>query len=201
MDPQLTELDTKQRIMEVAIHLFAVKGYDGASIREIARIANVNVASLNYHFKSKENLRQEMMAYLISEFKAKISDIPRVRNTAEYAVKVFEAITEDSNKCLNQFKVILESDENSCDTEPYPIGFEQFSSYLATDLGPRVPEAERLWLVNIVFCYIIHISVMSSTSVGKRSIEKFFPKKRASIPVYISQLVDTLIRDLNNRYS
>ncbi|HXH29341.1 MAG TPA: TetR family transcriptional regulator [Bacteriovoracaceae bacterium] len=191
---------TKERIMEAAITLFAVKGFDGASIREIAKLADVNVASLNYHFKSKENLRQELVDYLITEFKNKILNLPEVKTAAEYSVKIYQAVTADSAKCLNQFKMILESEDNSCATEPYPIGYEQFSLYLSRELGEKVPQAEKLWLVNVVFSYIIHISVMSSTSVGKKSIEKFFPRKKDSIPIYITQLVETLIRDLNHRY-
>ena len=186
--------------MDAAIQLFAVKGFDGASIRDIAKLADVNVASLNYHFKSKENLHQELVSYLIGEFKAKVTNIAQMKTAAEYSVKIYEAMTADSAKCLNQFKIILATEGESCDTEPYPIGYEQFSAYLSKELTPKVPQAERLWLVNVVFSYIVHISVMSSTMVGKRSIEKFFPRKKDSIPIYITQLVETLIRDLNNRY-
>ena len=106
----------------------------------------------------------------------------------------------DSAKCVNQFKLILEAESHPCETEPYPLGHEQFSTYLSRELKKTVPAADRLWLVNVVFSYIVHISVMSSSIVGKKSIEKFFPNKRASIPVYIKKLVESLIRDLNTQY-
>lgn len=197
---QIVDPGTRQRIMDVSIHLFAIKGYDATSIREIAREANVNVASINYHFSSKENLRRELMEYVLNGFKSRISSISPVNSAADYAVKVFETLTEDTARCLNQFKLVLEAETPFCDTEPYPIGYEQFSVYLAKELNSNVPQSERLWLVNVVFSYVIHISVMSSTDVGKKTIEKFFPRKRDSIPVYISQLVKSLIRDLNNQY-
>lgn len=196
----LSDLDTKQRIMEVSIHLFATKGVDGTSIREIAKMANVNVASLNYHFKSKENLRLEAMEYIVNDFKKKIESITDADNAAAYAVKFFEAMTIDSAKCLNQFKLILEAETHPCATDPYPVGHKEFSVYLTKELNKSVPESERLWMTHAVFSYIIHTAVMSSTNFGKTFIEKNFPKKRASIPIYVSQLVKSLIRDLNNQY-
>ena len=41
--------------------VFAEKGYDKASIREITAAANVNLASIHYHFGSKENLLQKLL--------------------------------------------------------------------------------------------------------------------------------------------
>ncbi len=197
---ELSDLDTKQRIMEAAQNLFALKGYDGASIREIAELANVNVAALNYHFKSKDNLRQEMLDSIISQFKGKMTSIEGAESAAQYAVKVFEGMTEDSSMCVNQFKIIIDSDSNVCDQDPYPLGYEVFSVFLAKELKKTVPEAERLWLTNVVFGYIVHISIISSTAFGQKKIDRFLPQKKASIPVYISQLVESLIRDLNQRY-
>mgnify|MGYP002624117942 CR=1 FL=1 len=50
--------------MEAATKVFSEKGYDAASIRELAALANTNLASINYHFKSKQNL----MDLLIEDF-------------------------------------------------------------------------------------------------------------------------------------
>lgn len=193
-------LDTRKRIMETAMNLFALKGFDGCSIREIAKIAKVNVASVNYHFMSKDKLRQEIIDHIKDEFKAKIASIKDAKDTVDFTVKLFENMTQDQAMCVNQFKLILEADAHICDNDPYPVAYEQFSVHLAKELNPAVPEAERFWLVNVVFCYVIHTAVMSSTKIGSKSIEKFLPNKRASIPAYIGQLVETLIRDLNNRY-
>lgn len=46
----------KKLLLETAEALFADNGYSGTSIRDIAKKAGVNVALINYHFKSKENL-------------------------------------------------------------------------------------------------------------------------------------------------
>jgi AcrR family transcriptional regulator len=52
----LTRPDTKTRIMDVAEGLFAEKGYATTSLRDITGEAGTNLASVNYHFQSKEGL-------------------------------------------------------------------------------------------------------------------------------------------------
>lgn len=196
----LSDLDTKQRIMEVSIHLFATKGFDGTSIREIAKLANVNVASLNYHFKSKENLRTEAMEYVISEFKERVFNLPQKDTLAEYAVSFYEAMKQDEAKCLNQFKVILEAEVHPCSEDPYPKWMKQFSDYLDRELNPGVPEDKRVWVNQVLFTYIVHTAVMSCTKIGSKSMDTHLPLQRGSIPVFIKQLVETLLRDMNNQF-
>ncbi len=48
--------DTKSRILESAVAVFAERGADGGSMREIARRAGVNVATTYHHFGSKRDL-------------------------------------------------------------------------------------------------------------------------------------------------
>ncbi len=47
---------TKERILGAASALFAGKGFAGTTVRAICAAAGVNVALVNYHFKSKEGL-------------------------------------------------------------------------------------------------------------------------------------------------
>jgi len=47
---------TRQRILQAATELFAEKGFAQASTREIAKRADVNIASLHYHFGDKADL-------------------------------------------------------------------------------------------------------------------------------------------------
>ncbi len=47
---------TKARILAAAEQIFAEKGYAGASTRDIAANAHVNISSLHYHWASKETL-------------------------------------------------------------------------------------------------------------------------------------------------
>jgi AcrR family transcriptional regulator len=52
---------TRQSIMKAAVRLFAEKGYQGASVRDIVAKARVNQAAINYHFKGKDGLYLELL--------------------------------------------------------------------------------------------------------------------------------------------
>jgi AcrR family transcriptional regulator len=54
--PQQRSLDTRDRLVEAALHEFAARGFDGATTREIAQRAGVALAALPYHFTTKEAL-------------------------------------------------------------------------------------------------------------------------------------------------
>jgi AcrR family transcriptional regulator len=56
MDPHGRRGDTRTRIQQIALELFAEQGYERTSLREIAERLGVTKAALYYHFKSKEDI-------------------------------------------------------------------------------------------------------------------------------------------------
>lgn len=57
--------NAKEKILNTAIKLFAQKGYDGTSIREICKSANINICMISYYFGGKQELYQEIITNLI----------------------------------------------------------------------------------------------------------------------------------------
>jgi AcrR family transcriptional regulator len=53
--------DTKQKILDAAERLIAEQGYAATSLRQIIAEAGVNLASVHYHFGSKEELLDELV--------------------------------------------------------------------------------------------------------------------------------------------
>jgi len=53
--------DTRSRIVEAAGPIFAEKGFQAATIRDICQAAGVNIAGVNYHFGDKEKLYLEVL--------------------------------------------------------------------------------------------------------------------------------------------
>ncbi|MBS0193100.1 MAG: TetR family transcriptional regulator [Proteobacteria bacterium] len=62
-----THFSTKQRILGAAEELFAQFGFAGTSLRQVTAHAEVNVAAVNYHFGSKENLVAEVFRRRLDE--------------------------------------------------------------------------------------------------------------------------------------
>jgi AcrR family transcriptional regulator len=53
--------DTRQRILDAAEELFMQHGFEGTSMRLVTGAAEVNLAAVNYHFGSKEELMQAVL--------------------------------------------------------------------------------------------------------------------------------------------
>lgn len=197
-----TQLDTKKKIIEAASFLFGVKGFDGTSTREIGRRAGVNISSLNYHFRSKQNLMEEVAFYACEEFKIKLKNIaanPDLQTTSDYVLSLYSIFLDDGYKCLNEFKLFLDA-KNFPDLGDSPIGLVEITPFLKRELNPKVPEIEYQWVNNVLFSYIFHTAIVSMSVVGKQYIDKFLPDKQNTNREYIKRLTESLIRDLNFRY-
>jgi AcrR family transcriptional regulator len=60
-----SSIETRQRIIEAAEKLFAMRGIEGVSIRDITQAAGVNLAAINYHFGTKAALAAEVFKHCI----------------------------------------------------------------------------------------------------------------------------------------
>ena len=56
-----TSADTKTRILDAAEGLFMEHGFEATSLRSLTAAAGVNLAAVNYHFGSKEELFQAVL--------------------------------------------------------------------------------------------------------------------------------------------
>lgn len=66
-----TPEETRARILRESVHLFASNGFDGVSMRDVARAVGVTPAALYYHFSDKEQL---FLAALGQLFGVEIAD-------------------------------------------------------------------------------------------------------------------------------
>ena len=71
----LPHFSTKDRILYAAEELFAQQGFASTSLRQVTSRADVNIAAVNYHFGSKENLVNEV-------FRRRMDDMSRERLAA-----------------------------------------------------------------------------------------------------------------------
>lgn len=70
------EYNEKQiKIIETAERLFANNGFEGTSVRDIAKESDINVAMVSYYFGSKEKLMEAIFAYRISYTRLTLENI------------------------------------------------------------------------------------------------------------------------------
>ncbi|MBE6490462.1 MAG: TetR/AcrR family transcriptional regulator [Methanobrevibacter sp.] len=65
---------TKDKIMDVSIDLFSKYGYDGVSVRQIAREVGIRESSIYNHYSSKQDILKAILNYYVDEMVS--DDIP-----------------------------------------------------------------------------------------------------------------------------
>jgi AcrR family transcriptional regulator len=59
--------DTRQRLIDAAATLFADRGFENVTVREICKTSNANVAAVNYHFGDKAGLYRAVVTLAIRQ--------------------------------------------------------------------------------------------------------------------------------------
>ncbi|MEV7420484.1 helix-turn-helix domain-containing protein [Streptomyces sp. NPDC089919] len=92
--PQQRRGNTRQRIQDVALELFAEQGYEKTSLREIAEKLEVTKAALYYHFKTKEDILISVFEDLtrpIDELISWARDQPRSMETKQGIIRRYHS--------------------------------------------------------------------------------------------------------------
>src|SRR6266702_2341673 len=76
MEENQTSYSDKQlQILETAERLFAARGFDGTSVRDIADEAGVNAAMISYYFRSKEKLMEALFEQRMGHIKMRVETL------------------------------------------------------------------------------------------------------------------------------
>lgn len=87
------DLSTEEKIKEAASKVFTKKGYGNARTRDIAEEAGINLALLNYYFRSKEKLFEIVMGERIQKLFGILTPVLNDKETT--LEEKFERITEN----------------------------------------------------------------------------------------------------------
>ncbi|MBM4762890.1 TetR/AcrR family transcriptional regulator [Bacillus sp. B15-48] len=85
------EKDVSKRdlILNVTLKLMKKEGFDGVTVRKIASLAKVNVASINYHFGSKDKLLNEAIQILLNSLRESFAILDDASITPRERLKYF----------------------------------------------------------------------------------------------------------------
>lgn len=87
---------TKEKILQTTLQIISTEGIKGITIRKIAKISGVNVASINYHFKSKENLITESLKLFGKKMETIITELDTLPLSPKEKLKHFLLSFSDS---------------------------------------------------------------------------------------------------------
>jgi AcrR family transcriptional regulator len=123
--------DKKIEILHVAEKLFAEEGFDGVSVREIAKLAHINVAMISYYFGSKEKLLESIVLHRIGSMGLRLEnllneDIAPISKMDE--IIKFYIIQVNANKHIHQII------QNEIANKKREINFESFTELKKNNL-------------------------------------------------------------------
>jgi AcrR family transcriptional regulator len=117
---------TKARILTAAEEIFAARGFEGASTREIAALAGVNISSLHYHWESKEtlyfavfeNIYDQIVELVQASIPGSSPDRPASRSVIDEAMgRLFDFFADHPNVPKLFVRRMLEADANTSEIE------------------------------------------------------------------------------------
>src|SRR5688500_18293753 len=83
------EETSAQKLLQTGKALFARKGFDGASVKEIAEAAGVNISLVSYHFGGKEGLYRACIESVGREILSRVQGIlVPAENAADFRRKI-----------------------------------------------------------------------------------------------------------------
>jgi AcrR family transcriptional regulator len=155
---------TKQRILGAAEELFARHGFAGASLRQVTAAAQVNLAAVNYHFGSKENLVNEVFRRRLDVLNterlaalaaARAKPDCTLEDTLDAFVRPALALTGDENGGASFVRVLARAyaEHNERLRKFLHDNYGHILKEFAADFGrflPHLDKQELYWRLDIV---------------------------------------------------
>ena len=88
-------MNTKQRILKEALHLFSQKGYEAVSVEQIADAVGIKAPSLYKHYKGKQDIFHAIFEETTNRYSEFTDQIIVHMHDTDQELQVFEELTED----------------------------------------------------------------------------------------------------------
>ena len=189
---------TEQKIKEAARKVFVKKGYDAARTRDIAEEAGVNLALINYYYRSKEFLFDKIILESIEAFRNSLyammndpatSIYEKIRLVVENYYTMFEQNPELPMFIFHE----LENKNEKIINEINPRGIIHDSVFekQLIEHGKTQEEAEQVFL-NIVSIIILPFLGKSFIKilcgVNDTGYKEILNKRKEEIPQWITTM-------------
>lgn len=171
--------ETKAKIIEVARKLFSENGFEGTSIRELAKVAEVNVASINYHFGSKEQLFFHIIQDAISNLSCSLKmlydlHIESKTSAEDFFVDVYRYFHKNSADIVSTMKVLMSVPmtqrsemRHIKEIEKGPPGAEYLSKVFKENVKNEISDENLHWATTAIFSHITHKTIIMHTCISE----------------------------------
>jgi len=187
--------NTRQRILQAATEVFVENGFNKTTVREICSRADVNVAAVNYHFGSKENLYKEVCIHALGISAAGDNRFPDPAAPPETQLERFihtllTEILDQQTRVVAGKIMAWEMNEPSgvfdfiIDDIIKP-SHERLCAIVAAILGPRADEA------TVKHCVFSIIGQCLHYRYGRQVIMRLYPSLQ-----FASETVERLARHI-----
>jgi len=195
---------TKARILATAEEVFAEKGFAGASTREIAAKAHVNISSLHYHWESKETLYfaifediyDRILDLVRGSIPARIESSKAGRAVVEEAMgALFDFFADHPNVPKLLVRRLLENEEGHVDIERDILvpAWKVFAAWTHEFGGRKIKQVDsQLFMLTIHSVVLLFLlDSRHFTSLLEGSVHD--PRVRQRVRAYIIGLVQKLL--------
>ena len=191
------DLSTEEKIKEAAQKVFMKKGYAATRTRDIADEAGINLALLNYYFRSKENLFELIMMEKLAKFFGAVAPVLN-DSTASLEAKITTVVTNyidllTANPDLPLFILseIRHNPERFASKLPLTKVVE---SHLIKQLAEKRPDINPLhFLMNIlgmtVFPFIMKPVFHASAVLNEKNFSARMEERKALIPKWVNAML------------
>ena len=194
-----TELSTEDKILLAASKVFTEKGFSGTRTRDIAEEAGINLALLNYYFRTKEKLFEQVMKVKILLLFGQI--IPIVTNEKTSleekidlaSVKYFDILTKNPNLPLF---VLSEIQKKTSDIKSIlPFDKVLKNSFLIKQIQEKKSEINPFhFLINFIsmtaFPFLGKPILQTFELMNDSEFQKFVEERKKFVPVWIKMMLN-----------
>lgn len=195
--------NTEQKIFEAATELFIEKGVDRTSVRDIATKAGINLALMNYYFRSKENLFDAIFANLVKKntkdlIKIMDSDLELNEKISQYVSTYIDILIE--NPLLVSFFMAILHRSREKITEMDVIhnlyGREKFTQQIVDEgkkgtIKKTEPSHFYVDMISMItFPFAIKPLIMDKNELNEEEFMKFIEYRK----IHITQMLKDSIK-------
>lgn len=187
--------NTEQKIFDAATELFLEKGVDRTSVREIANKAGINLALMNYYFRSKENLFDAIFTMLVKKntrnlIKILDSDLGLEEKIRKYVEAYIDMLTDNPLLVSFVMAIVHRSQERIIQMKAISSLYStsKFAQQIFDEskkghIKPTSPTQLFVDMLSLItFPFAIKLLIMDKNNFDEAQFREFMEERKQRIP-------------------